>query len=962
MLTLPVARLAGLMGLSLAVAVAAPAKRTGGDFEEFVKPLFQARCVECHSGDRPKGGIDLGAIATEEQLLAQPELIEQILDMVDSGEMPPEEKDGLGHEERARLVAFLGTMLREATAGVMPQRLPIRRLNRFEYSNSVRDLFKLDRDVFRLPEKLMTRYGDYVSRGAGRMPDRVDVACNSMRAEGGMNGVYAYPKDLRAAHGFDNQANQLTLSPLLLDAFLRLSASIVDSPDFHEKTVGVWGELFAAPAAGTDLPAELRRRLQPFLTRAFRRPVDEEVLERYTAFGLAQLEQGAPFADAIKRVAAGALSSPLFLYRYGVNEHDPFALASNLSSFLWGSLPSPELLELAASGELTQPEVLRRIVDEMLKDPRIERFLDVFPAQWMQLENVLAATPDPALYRAFRIDGGSPASLHMVLEPLLLFDAVFVEDRPIVELITPDFGYESRFLATWYRSELRPEPLDLEAVDAENAARAVRVAELETALDGLRAEGKVLAAVLSERIDVALETVDLAPGQVAWEEEQTRVLAINVVLSTWHRIGPFLAGNFDQAHAKEFVDAASIDLEEVHGELRWTEAPEFVDGTGHQLTGSSCATYLRRTIHADSARPLDVSLGSDDSFKIWLGGELVAERKVTRGLAPDQDQVRLELAAGENELLLKIVNGGGGYGFHFQPRTSTLPVPVKTAMQVDPATRNEAERDAIAAHYYTVATELAPLREAHAKEMATWRARLATAEKELKTTARPQTHEQLRAEAQRRYDDQLRAQLRSRTFERVAVSDPRYGGVITNAAMLSMTSGPKRTLPIARGAWVVEVILNDPPEPPPNDVPPLREDVDPNLTIRERFAQHRNNPSCAGCHARLDPLGFALENFDITGRWRDVYANGRTVDASGSLLRGPKYAGIVEFKASLAREERRFATAFTGHLLRFALARELGPADRVTIEAIVTKTEADHFRLRSILREVAVSQSVRRAK
>jgi hypothetical protein len=215
---------------------------------------------------------------------------------------------------------------------------------------------------------------------------------------------------------------------------------------------------------------------------------------------------------------------------------------------------------------------------------------------------------------------------------------------------------------------------------------------------------------------------------------------------------------------------------------------------------------------------------------------------------------------------------------------------------------------------------------------------------------------QHRADAQRRFDDQLRGKMRSHTFNRVPTTNPRYGGVITSAAMLSMTAGPKRTHPIARGAWIIEVIFNDPPPPPPNDVPPLNEDAfDKNLTIREKFAQHRANPNCAGCHSRLDPLGFALENFDITGRWRDKYDNGRDVDASGTLLRKYQFTDIVSFKKSLVQEDRRFAKAFTAHLLRFALSRELSPVDTLTIDGIVNQTEKEGFKLKSLIRKVVQS-------
>ena len=123
----------------------------------------------------------------------------------------------------------------------------------------------------------------------------------------------------------------------------------------------------------------------------------------------------------------------------------------------------------------------------------------------------------------------------------------------------------------------------------------------------------------------------------------------------------------------------------------------------------------------------------------------------------------------------------------------------------------------------------------------------------------------------------------------------------------------------------------------------------------KKFAIHRENPTCAGCHSKLDPLGFALENFDITGRWRDKYENGREVDSSGKLMRKYEYDGIVRFKESLVKEKRRFAKALTGHLLRFALSRELDPFDSLAIDAIVNKTEKEDFKLKSLIREVVLS-------
>ena len=147
------------------------------------------------------------------------------------------------------------------------------------------------------------------------------------------------------------------------------------------------------------------------------------------------------------------------------------------------------------------------------------------------------------------------------------------------------------------------------------------------------------------------------------------------------------------------------------------------------------------------------------------------------------------------------------------------------------------------------------------------------------------------------------------TFERTPLDDPRQGGVITNAAIMTMLSTPTRSAPISRGAWVNTVIFNDPPDPPPADVPPLPK-VDAEklakLTIRERLAEHRKRTDCAGCHNKIDPLGFALENFDPIGVWRDTYENGRKVDVSGVLFNKYKFETVVEFKQLILKEKHRF--------------------------------------------------------
>ena len=204
----------------------------------------------------------------------------------------------------------------------------------------------------------------------------------------------------------------------------------------------------------------------------------------------------------------------------------------------------------------------------------------------------------------------------------------------------------------------------------------------------------------------------------------------------------------------------------------------------------------------------------------------------------------------------------------------------------------------------------------------------------------------------------INVNLRDIPFTRTPLSNRRYGGVITTGAVMVMTSGPFRSLPITRGSWVSSVIFNDPPEPPPDDVPDLRADdktlQSEGLTVRQKLQQHSSEPQCAACHAKIDPLGFALENFDLLGRWRENYRTGLKVDASGTLFGRHEFEDVVGFKDAVLAEKDVFAKAFIGHLLSYALGRELTLADRVAAGEIAAASKTDGYRMRAVIKNVAV--------
>jgi len=662
-----------LCGVFTGVDAAAPADslpQARQVFTASIKPLLKTHCIQCHDkrGDNTSDVI-LSQFNKVDSLLADPELTRRILDALDSGAMPPEDESRLMGDQRQSAVTALQVLLRLAkTDDSDVTHTPVRRMTRFQYNNAVQDLLQLDVEVFTLTERMMREYGNYYQPASGKMPDQVTVGSRplgkSQLIERRLGGVTPYPQDLRAEHGFDTQADHLTLSPLMLESFMKLGLSIVHSPDFNRQHCGIWDSLFEPPT-GSPLQAEIENRLREFLTRAFRRTIDPPVLARYVAFAQRRIRSGSDFTEAMKAVVAAALASPQFFYLYDTDPQltasvDDYELASKLSFFLWGSIPDQELIDLAANGELHRMDVLSAQVDRMLDSELSKRFCDSFPAQWLQLERIISSAPDPKSYADFYFSKYN-VSMHMMIEPLLLFETVLVENQSILQFIDSDFSYRSGVLSAWYNPESK---------------------------------------------------------------------------------------------------------------------------------------------------------------------------------VPVQGPVTLK-------------------------------------------------------------------------------------------------------------------------FRRVPVSDRRQGGMFTNAAVMTMTSNATETQPITRGAWFATVMLNTPPKPPPANVPLLAADPETvkTATLRERFAVHQANATCAACHQRIDPLGFALENYDPVGMWRDTYRHGQAVDSSGTLLGKHEFTNVVEFKDAMLLEKDRFTKALAGHLMSYALGRKLGYSDAFVLDDIVTRTAAADYRFRSLIKSVVLSES-----
>jgi hypothetical protein len=215
-------------------------------------------------------------------------------------------------------------------------------------------------------------------------------------------------------------------------------------------------------------------------------------------------------------------------------------------------------------------------------------------------------------------------------------------------------------------------------------------------------------------------------------------------------------------------------------------------------------------------------------------------------------------------------------------------------------------------------------------------------------------------------------------FRRVAFPpDSHRGGLLTMAAVLKVTANGTTTSPITRGAWVLDRILGTPPPRPPANISAVEPDIRGATTIRDQLAKHRKEPTCASCHLLMDPPGFALENFDVVGGWRERYRSigdgepvtvdgrrmrykhGPAVESADRLFDGRAFGNIDEFKALLASDPDQLSRALASKLVAYATGTPTTLADRQGIESIVESVRDKNYGFRSLVHEVVQSELFR---
>jgi mono/diheme cytochrome c family protein len=416
-----------LLGMLPQVCFAADGPKVGKDqkpkeapkeakepFSLEIQPIFAKYCVQCHGGSKPKAHLGLDAFKNEESILKSPEVLDKIQEKIRAREMPPKDKPQPNREELKLLSTWLDAKLAKLSQPSDqrdPGRVTIRRLNRVEYNNTIRDLVGID-----------------------------------------FHGADDFPSD-DVGYGFDNIGDVLSMAPILMEKYLdaaeRIVAKAFQTPEIRQR-------ILVQQSKEQTKVENARQILERFAFRAYRRPVKADEVDRLVGLVTQAESQGDSFDKGIQLALQAVLVSPHFLFRIeldpqprdekAIHSINDFELASRLSYFMWSSMPDETLFDLARQNKLHEEKVLEDQVRRMLKDARAHALVENFAGQWLELRSLKNSSPDPELFPSFDEDLRSA----MQKESELFFEAVVKEDRSILDFVDADFTFLNERLARHY--------------------------------------------------------------------------------------------------------------------------------------------------------------------------------------------------------------------------------------------------------------------------------------------------------------------------------------------------------------------------------------------------------------------------------------------------------------------------------------------------------------------------------
>jgi len=413
--------------VALSALAAPPPEEFGGE----IRPILEKHCFECHGPEKKKGNLTLTTFSSFDQVLADKETWQLVLERVQAFEMPPEGKPELGYNKHQKLMKWLRALPKpekpdcdqiasDRTANFYKGYVMSRRLNREEYNNTVRDLFGVDLHLQDL-----------------------------LPADGG------------GGEGFDTTGSALFTSSIHVEKYLAAADRAVETV-LPSKATGLLPELakarsrilIARPTLLTKPREAAEKTVKSFARRAFRRPASDAEIDRILVMFDRGYERGDGFVPSLRLALKAVLISPNFLFLAepepsigGVQRLPALPLASKLSYFLWSSMPDEELLSLGQSGRLSDPNICQQQIRRLLADPKAEALGERFAIQWLDLDRLGSEVkPDPGTFPDFDAELNSS----MRREVVAFFNYIVRNDRSLLELIDSDYTFVNKRLAEVY--------------------------------------------------------------------------------------------------------------------------------------------------------------------------------------------------------------------------------------------------------------------------------------------------------------------------------------------------------------------------------------------------------------------------------------------------------------------------------------------------------------------------------
>ena len=922
-----------LISGGLAVAVHAWTPVAADEFQETVLPVLEKYCLDCHDGEagKPKGGFDLFPFYTLEDARGDRKAMLHVRNALHYREMPPEERTKQPDEgERVRVIEWIDEeILRQPSfRGHRDPGPPVmRRMTRLEYNNSVRDLLGLGIDVFSFPERLMARR-DYFDPDRDQLPAELDISIPEYGSKvPSLLKIANLPGDSGAEHGYLNQGDTLNVTPLLMERYLTVANEIVHHADFADEAHAAAGMLGIQPRSRAGSSSQSKQRSGAFLATVGR---DFAPVDNIEANAPGNSDQAWLFRDHIAAAfdegTGGVFQHPDDIgarvpgkggvIRAVFGRDGEKALLINPTEDLW-------FVDFATAHETSPPANIANGRKEQ-KEFRLNLKLDGV----RENEGILAAgvvvlsrdrnSAGPVTLTAHYTNGDTASLTDEITTGAGVDNTFFSWQAPPGEAITDisvdgsrfsgdyvlldDLGFLTGKVAT--REDKAPADLSRTAEPKQEGE-----GEPTSARDDPKAAFARFASrafrhpVTEDELGPFYEVYERGVGEGLSREDAMRE-AIRTVLSSPR----FLFYVEKPREGEDPVrEVSGLEFANRAAAFLWSSVPDeelfsaAVEGKLENVEGRRA--QVQRMMRNPKIKELS------DSFAYqWLQlnvllGSQPNPRRFGEFYSGPMGKTTLAAPLMQEALLL----------------FETVLIENRDPWElIDP---NFTWLNPALIQYYGWEKEFAEL--------------LKSAES---------------------LDKNGRMRLDNDKWFRCELPDRTRGGVLCMGSTLTLTSLPLRTSPVYRGAWVTEVVFNRAPPPPPAAVDELgaddREMQEAGMTLRQKIELHREKESCSGCHSRIDPLGFPLENFDPIGRWRDSYGQ-FPVDAGGVLMREHDYDGIASFKDAIRAREEDFRRGLIRHLLAFALGRHLEPFDEWAVEEIEEETRGKG--LRDVI--VAVTES-----